>query len=211
MTNTPADRNDAFEPVGRRARKALAVRQALFEAGLSAFERQPIGLVSILDITEAADVAKGVFYLQFKSKDDYLLALWEEVQRRFLAEVRSAAVDCRSQAARLEAAVAQFESFARHSPAATRFWIRMSSCFPDEVGQPGHLSRIRQDYIEKLAIIVTRKTPETLASRDTRIALVLDSLCWAIVSAEVQMAEPLFDTRGLVKAIQAATRTWVSE
>jgi AcrR family transcriptional regulator len=57
------------------ARKVLAVRQARFDAGLAAFERQPISLVSILDITEAADVAKGVFHLHFRSKDEYLLAL----------------------------------------------------------------------------------------------------------------------------------------
>ena len=59
-SDSPPDQAEALKPLGRRARKALAVRQALFDAGLSAFERQPIGLVSILDITEAADVAKGV-------------------------------------------------------------------------------------------------------------------------------------------------------
>lgn len=205
MIKAPPNQTDGLEPRGRRARKALAVRQALFDAGLAAFERQPIGLVSVLDITEAADVAKGVFYLQFKSKDDYLLRLWEEVQRRFLDTVRTAALDCRSQAARVEAAVEQFESFAQHSSAATRFWIRMSSYFPDEVGQPGHLSRIRHEYIKQLAAIVTRKTPEELTSCDTRRALVLDSLCWAIVSAEAQTGEILFDTQCLVKAAQAAS------
>lgn len=32
-----------MRPLGRRACKAMAVRQALFAAGLEAFERQPIG------------------------------------------------------------------------------------------------------------------------------------------------------------------------
>lgn len=204
VTKKPPNATEAPEPLGRRARKALAVRQALFEAGLAAFERQPIGLVSVLDITEAADVAKGVFYLQFKSKDDYLLLLWEEVQGRFLGAVRTAVIDCRSQSARIDAAAREFLSFVQHAPAATRFWIRMSSYFPDEVGEPGHLTRIRQEYIQQFAALIAGKTVAKLTSRDLHVSLVVDTLCWAIAGAEAQTGKPLLGTQKLVRAVRIA-------
>lgn len=201
MIKTPPGETHTLEPLGRRARKALAVRKALFDAGLAAFERQPIGLVSILDITEAADVAKGVFYLQFKSKDDYLLALWEEVQGRFLDRIRTAAVDRGSIAERAEVAAQQFASFAKDSPAAARFWIRMSSYFPDEVGPPGHLTGIRREYIQQLASIISGKNRDKLVARDVRTSLALDSVCWAVVSAEAHTGEPLFEDRTMAAAV----------
>lgn len=180
------------------------MRQALFEAGLSAFERQPIALVSILDITEAADVAKGVFYLQFKSKDDYLLCLWQEVQARFLESVREALVDCSEQSARNDRLVRAFVSFVQQEPAAARFWIRMSGFFPDDIGQPGNLTRIRQDYARDLATLMAGKKPSRLSARDIRAALLVDTLCWAVVNASVQQGESPIDAKTLGNVVRAA-------
>lgn len=194
----------AFPPLGRRARKALAVRNALFEAGLAAFERQPISLVSILDITDRADVAKGVFYLQFRSKDSYLLALWEEVQRRFLEALRAEVPGRRSRTGRIEAAVGHHAVFTRSSRAAARFWVRMSSYFADEVGEPGELARLRQAYIRQLAAIIAAQPERKLSSRDVRMAQVLDSICWGVAGTEARTGEPLSDTRNLVNAVLAA-------
>ena len=69
---------------GRRARKAAATRRALFDAGLEAVGRRPFGVVSVLDLTDAVDVAKGVFYLHFKSKDEFLIELLRDVLGQFL-------------------------------------------------------------------------------------------------------------------------------
>ena len=82
----------------------------MFEVGLTAFENRPIGVVSVLDITEATDVAKGVFYLHFRGKDEYLIALWEFVQRTFLDAIRQRLDSCRSQRARIEGAVRHYHS-----------------------------------------------------------------------------------------------------
>lgn len=190
--------------MSRRARKALAVRQALFEAGLAAFERQPIGLVSILDITEAADVAKGVFYLQFRSKDDYLLALWEEVQGRFLDAARNAVIDCRELSARIDTVTREFMSFVRREPASARFWIRMSGYFPDEIGEPGYLTRIRREYTQQLAALIAGKNISRLRSCDRRTATLVDTLCWSVVNATVQHGEAPIDIQTLVNAVRAA-------
>lgn len=191
-------------PLGRRARKALAVRQSLFDAGLAAFDRQPIGLVSVLDITEKADVAKGVFYLQFHSKDEYLLALWEEVQGRFLDTARAKAAACRSETARLTAAVTALLSFARQAPPTARFWLRMSSFFPDEIGEPGHLTRIRQAYLQQLAAMITGRTTAEIDDQGLRSALVIDTLGWAVIGTEIHDGEPLLDDERLIKSILAA-------
>ncbi len=203
----PQIQEDALKPLGRRARKAMAVRQALFAAGLEAFERQPIGLVSILDITEAADVAKGVFYLHFKSKDEYLLALWEDVQRTFLDNVRAAVVECRSRNARIEEAIRQFDALATENPAAARFWIRMSSYFPDEVGEPGHLTRIHQEYVQQLAAIFAGRTIDQLGPDDVRSALLADSICWSVTNTSVTTGEPLCSVDVLVRIVASAIKT----
>ena len=191
-------------PIGRRARKALAVRQALFDAGLEAFERQPISMVSVLDITERADVAKGVFYLQFRSKDAYLLALWEEVQARLLDSARAMAVEHRSQSARLESTVNALLQFRQEQSAATRFWLRMAGYFPDEIGEPGHLARIHQAYVQQIATLVTGKTVSDLGEHDLLMAQLVDTMGWAQINAELQLGEPLLDVKRLVKAIKAA-------
>lgn len=203
--NTPPE--DALKPLGRRARKAMAVRQSLFAAGLGAFERQPIGLVSILDITEAADVAKGVFYLHFKSKDEYLLALWEDVQRSFLDTIRAATLECRSRTSRLEATVKQYAAATHETPAGVRFWIRMSSYLPDEVGEPGHLTRIQQEFIQQLAGVLAGRTFDQLTPDDVRNALLADSVCWAIVKTSVSTGEPLCDDETFVKIVSSAIKT----
>jgi len=84
----PDDNEKPAQQMGRRARKALATRNAVFEAGLTAFENRPVGVVSVLDITEASDVAKGVFYIHYRGKDEFLIALWEFVQRTLLDAIR---------------------------------------------------------------------------------------------------------------------------
>jgi len=194
-------------PLGRRERKALAVRQALFDAGLTAFERQPVGLVSVLDITETADVAKGVFYLQFRSKDDYLLALWEEVQKRFLSTARPLVEKRRSPDARLEAMVDSLRAFVRSSPAAARFWLRMSGYFPDEIGEPGHVSNLRRNYIHCLAELMSGRPSDRPVPADIERAEVFDVLGWAAVGAELREGTPRIDAVALVKATQAALST----
>lgn len=197
------DNSPDLAPLGRRARKALAVRQALFNAGLDAFDRQPISLVSVLDITERADVAKGVFYLQFRSKDEYLLALWEDVQARFLDSARAKSATCRSKGARLEATAHALLDFMYTSPSAARFWLRMASYFPDEIGEPGHLMRIHQAYVRQIATLISGNTERNLSDHDMLTAQLVDSMGWAVINAEFQTGKALLDSKRLVKAIKA--------
>jgi len=204
MTTQDAKTPDGQLP-GRRQRKALAVRQALFDAGLAAFERQPIALVSVLDITETADVAKGVFYLQFRSKDAYLLALWADVQERFLESARAAVSGKRSRAARTDAVVRALFEFERRVPAATRFWVRMLSYFQDEIGAPGQIAQLRSTYLRQLALLLSTSPGEKPGSEDIAIARLVDTLGWAAVAASVQQGEAVIDADRLLRMLRTVT------
>jgi AcrR family transcriptional regulator len=67
------------EPTHRGERRRLRTRAALLAAAREVFASQGVGAVTIQDITDAADVAKGSFYNHFDSKDAILRALVEEI------------------------------------------------------------------------------------------------------------------------------------
>lgn len=211
MSSVPNNlQTDVDRPPGRRARKALAVRRALFDAGLAAFERQPLGLVSILDITEAADVAKGVFYLQFGSKDEFLIALWEDRQRSFLDAVRSAVAGCATDRDRLAAAVGQYARTAADSPPTARFWLRMSGYFSDEIGQPGELTRLRREFLRRLAADIAGVSIEQLGPGHMRLATVADACCWGMISGCIQLGAPALEADLLVQTVAGAVEPFLT-
>ena len=194
-------------PLGRRARKALATRHSMFEVGLVAFENRPVAVVSVLDITEAADIAKGVFYLHFRGKDEYLIGLWEFVQRTFLDAIRRKLDSCRSHRARIEGAVRHYHGMIAEAPRECRFWLRMSSYFGDEIGQPGQMSRLRQEYLQQLAAVIGGVTLEEVDTREVQIATLVDGACWGLISQAVQSGVAALDEESFVKAVTSAVRS----
>jgi AcrR family transcriptional regulator len=67
---------------------------------------------SLEDITHAAGVSKGLFYLYFASKDDLVLALREQFSRQFAERIRIAAAIPADWPARLDACVqASFDCY----------------------------------------------------------------------------------------------------
>ena len=67
----------------RTTKSADERRQDLLDAALRVFAEKGIGRTTVSDITEAAEVAKGTFYLYFDSKDHLVAALKE----RFVDEI----------------------------------------------------------------------------------------------------------------------------
>jgi AcrR family transcriptional regulator len=202
MPNTK--RTDADETLGRRARKALAARKAMFEAGLAGFERQPIGLVSVLDITEAADVAKGVFYLHFQSKDEFIIALWEDVQRSFLDAIRGAVSGIDATGERLKRIAGQYAVLARDNPRAARFWLRVSGYLFDEIGQPGRLGHLRHQFLQQLAALLAGAAIEEVSERDLELAGVLDACGWGLISQAGQLGHPPPDQERFARIVAGA-------
>jgi AcrR family transcriptional regulator len=76
---------------GRRERRTVETREALFRAALDLFARKGFTETTVEDITEAADVGKGTFFNYFPSKDHILLA-FGEMQ---LAKLESAVEEAR--------------------------------------------------------------------------------------------------------------------
>lgn len=173
---------------GRRVRKARLTRRALLDAGLEAFERQPPGLVSVLDITETADVAKGVFYLHFASKDAFLLALWEDVQESFLLDLRKAIAAVASVPhvrdddpieMRVAVMIAQYARTAAHSPKHACFALRMAAMFGEDMGAPGELAERRLRYINSLAHVMSDN--EAAVEMWRPVVLAIDAWCWGVI------------------------------
>jgi AcrR family transcriptional regulator len=205
--NDPDGGVSGSEPqLGRRARKALATRHAMFAAGLAAFENRPLGLVSVLDITEASDVAKGVFYLHFRGKDEYLIELWDFVRSRFLDALRDKLEATRARRARLEAVVAHYYAALVGAPRDCRFWLRMSSYFGDEVGQPGQMSRSREVYLQRLASLMAGVPRNEVGAAEIRAASVLDGASWGLISQSLQLGGAALDEPGFVRAVTSAVR-----
>jgi AcrR family transcriptional regulator len=196
------------KPLGRRERKALAVHRALLDAGFALFGRRPIAMVSVLDITEKADVAKGVFYLHFKSKDEFLIALWEDLRESLLVALRHALHGVRSPRTRVEGAARHYRRFAENRPDAVRFWIRMSGYLPEEVGRPGQLTHLRRGWLEQLgALLADVDGGDPVPPPLRRTAELVDAWCWAMIAQAILLETDPPDedhfARVVVRAAQA--------
>jgi AcrR family transcriptional regulator len=74
-----------------RTRPAEERRADLLAAGRELFLAKGVAATSLDDITRAAGVSKGLFYLYFRAKEDLVLALQDQFSREFAARVRVAA------------------------------------------------------------------------------------------------------------------------
>jgi AcrR family transcriptional regulator len=77
--------------IGRRQRRKTQTRAALLDAAMTLFRERGLYGTRIVDITEAADVGKGVFYNYFATKEALVAALVRDgvdlFEREFLMAV----------------------------------------------------------------------------------------------------------------------------
>lgn len=76
-------------PLSRRERKKERTRQEIYRAAMELFLARGFDGVTIEDICEAADVAKGTFFLHFPTKDALLLEYGAQVTQELDALLRS--------------------------------------------------------------------------------------------------------------------------
>lgn len=204
-SHTPLTLSQIPQPAstGRRERKAMATRRALLDAGLSAFENTPLALISVQDITDAADVAKGVFYLHFRSRNDFLLTLWREVQEAFLDRAEAAMRGRRSLRSRLEALVRTYAEMPVRQPREMIYWMRMSSYIGDEVGAAGELLALRNQYFSRLAQL----TWESDDAAPLENVCTLDACCWGILRHRLIMKLPPLSPEALLQKVLPILRT----
>ena len=76
--------------VGRRGRRARALRQSLYETAIRLFRERGYEAATVLQITEAVDTSKGTFFNYFPSKEHVLAAYHDEMTRNILGTLESA-------------------------------------------------------------------------------------------------------------------------
>jgi AcrR family transcriptional regulator len=69
MSNQETDQPEPPRAAGRRARRQAEIRARLIEAGRDVFTRQGLDEATIAQITTAADIGFGTFYLYFPTKE----------------------------------------------------------------------------------------------------------------------------------------------
>ncbi len=122
-----------------RTKPAEQRRADLLAAGRELFLARGIAATSLDDITSAAGVSKGLFYLYFRSKEDLVLALQEQFSRQFAERVRAAAAASPDWAAKLDACVlASFECYRDLHDLHEVLFHHPSH--PGHPGHPGHPS-----------------------------------------------------------------------
>lgn len=135
----------------RRERKKERTRAQIYDAAMELFLARGYAAVTIEDICDAADVARGTFFLHFPTKD----ALLGEYGRQALAEL-AVLVDAGKQdgAAETLARALQFlaERSTRHADV-VRLVVRETALSPTAVGETTAAGR---DLTELFAIIIRR-------------------------------------------------------
>lgn len=119
-------------------------RERLLDAAAKLFSERGFHATSIRDIAKAVGMLSGSIYYHFASKEEMLLAVYEEGVRGVAERVEQAVADYREPWARLEAAcAAHLSGLIAHRDYA-RVMIQTS---PDEAGSAGRRIReLRRDY-----------------------------------------------------------------
>jgi len=80
MSNTQASLDP---PLSRIDRKRRDTRERIVEHAEKLMRHNPVNEITIQDITEAADIGHGTFYLHFKSKYEVLIPIVQRVAARW--------------------------------------------------------------------------------------------------------------------------------
>lgn len=100
---------------GRRKEEAARTRAALLDAALDVMSTRGVYSARIEDITEAAAVAKGSFYVHFQGKDEVLAAVLRKIFEDLLVCLQDSARRQKGPRSRVESLVdAHLQLFARH-------------------------------------------------------------------------------------------------
>jgi AcrR family transcriptional regulator len=99
-------------------------REALVRAGQKLFSERPIEVVSVDDIVQVAEVAKGTFYNHFSDKEDFERAILEEARLEMETAIQTALGGDPDAAVRMAIAVCVAVRFAHDYPNRARLIAR---------------------------------------------------------------------------------------
>jgi|TARA_Y100000294_G_scaffold145326_1_gene140529 AcrR family transcriptional regulator len=78
---------DTAVKISRSERKRLETRAKIISAAIELLCSRPLDELTIAEITEAADVGHGTFYLHFKSKHDVMVPIFQEKAKHWDAKI----------------------------------------------------------------------------------------------------------------------------
>ena len=74
----------------RSERKRLETRARIVSAADELMKTRPLDELTIAEITEAADVGHGTFYLHFKSKHEVVVPIFQQKTQQWDAAIQNA-------------------------------------------------------------------------------------------------------------------------
>jgi AcrR family transcriptional regulator len=92
---------DTAMPKAFSAQEKEAIRAQLRERGKTLFERQGLRKTSVDELTEAASISKGAFYLFYESKEELFLEILEELEADLRARIFDVSINPQGDAQRL--------------------------------------------------------------------------------------------------------------
>lgn len=135
--------------VGRRDRRKLATRQALLDAARSLLVSRSMDALSVDEIVERADVARGTFYNYFRDKDALERELASQTRARIEGEIARVNEGVRDPAERIGRA---FLSVLRLGVSAPQQATAMMRLFPHATDPAAPInSGVRADAAEGIA------------------------------------------------------------
>lgn len=175
MHTEPADNSlDVLPAKARRSHSRLS--QVLDEAA-RVFAQRGFAAASVREIVQPVGMLPGSLYYHFPTKDDLLVAVYEEGVRRILANVDAAITDLTDPWARLEAAcVAHLQSIlnqTNYSQVVIR--VRPGDASPVEA----KLTALRNSYEQRFSELMAEiPAPPTSHRSDLRLFL-MGALNWS--------------------------------
>ncbi len=125
-SSKPPDQADglAASPGKARQPRRDRTRDALVRAGQRLFSERPVEIVSVDDIVQAAEVAKGTFYNHFSDKDDFEKAILDEARREMETAIHTAFGSEADPAVRMALALCVSVRFSHDHPNRARLIVR---------------------------------------------------------------------------------------
>lgn len=99
------------------------MRRRLYEAALRLFRKRGYEATTVQDIAEAADAAKGTFFLHFPTKEHVLLEYHQEMGRHILEAIRTRTFPTAERA--VQAALRECAAWFVNDPAMGKLIIRL--------------------------------------------------------------------------------------
>jgi AcrR family transcriptional regulator len=111
----------------KRDRRREQTRNALINAGLRLFAERPVEGVTIDNLVQAANVAKGSFYNHFTDRDSLVLALANDIRSGIESLIAKANANIADPAERIVRAVCVYVRYAHDDPIRAAVLLRLDT------------------------------------------------------------------------------------